>query len=158
MYYGVDGNEGFVSGDTPIEVPASMTLDQANQFVENLKNATQQHRDKGLRRATFFSQKKPTENPEIYKKINNLNPMGHIENLLDVWAISDLSLSTMPNKTFRIIGERTWVDQNGKVTYLAIAKTDSDKFELVSRLLPCANTQAGSVPVNFNEIRIYLPR
>jgi hypothetical protein len=54
MYYGVDGDEGFVSGGTPINVPAPMNLAQAKQFVQNLKTRTEGHRNNGLRRATFF--------------------------------------------------------------------------------------------------------
>jgi hypothetical protein len=160
MYYGVDGNEWFVSNGAPIDVPATMTLDQANQFVENLKTRTQEHIDKGLHLATFFSQKRPTEDHNLHAQINNLNPIGHIENLLDVNAINYLNPDTMTNQTFRIIGERTWVDKNGRVTYLIIAKKGDNQFSLQSYKTPHSDSSNKPIfgDINFNEMRIYSPR
>jgi hypothetical protein len=158
LYYGVDGDRGFVSNGAPIDVPATMNLAQAKQFVQNLKTRTEGHRNNGLRRATFFSQKKPTANAELYAKIGGLNPTGHIENLLDVDAINYLNPDTMSNKTFHVIGERTWVDQDGRIEYLALVRTGNNEFELTSRLLHGIGISAKTSAASFNEMRIYEPR
>jgi hypothetical protein len=175
LYYGVDGCSGFVDDGEAINIPnGEITLEQAKVTIESLRRATAVHREKCLLSATFFSQNKTSGNSaDGYQQIKNLDPLGHIENLIDLDTLAKFSVEDMKNEEFKRIGDRNHLRANGTFEYFGLFKNPNGGFrfcthcfELTPALFYSENygyweecgTECKHAPFDFNEIRVYAPK